>query len=259
MVFLTLNRTRGRYFPNAVQCLFLFLFILPCAINQGNAQNYKSAIADELRQLYRFDLLPEYRTNSKLELISTYDTTGGNDDGFSGKYSFVRKEGNYLVLADLKGPGVVNRIHTPTPTNKMLAFYFDGEKKPRIRVPFIELFSGKIKPFLKPLVGNEVGGYFCYFPIPYRKSLKIVYEGNDERFHQIQYRSYPKDAQIKSFDSSLTGEESAELDKVSASWRHVGTPYWMNTGGPDHPDTMESVGHLNRKFNRECKAANSIL
>lgn len=230
--------------PYAIRCLFVLLFVLPCAIMQVNAQQDKSTLAEELRQLYRFDLLPEYRTDSKLELISTYDTTGGNDDGFSGKYSFVRKEGNYLVLADLKGPGVVNRIHSPTPTNKMLAFYFDGEKTPRIRIPFIELFSGKIKPFIKPLVGNEVGGYYCYFPIPYRKSLKIVYEGNDERFHQIQFRTYPKDAQIKSFDTALTREESAELDKVSASWRQVGVPYWLNTGYPDRLDTVETKFRL---------------
>jgi hypothetical protein len=25
-------------------------------------------------------------------MISSYDTTGGNDDGFSGNYSFIRKE-----------------------------------------------------------------------------------------------------------------------------------------------------------------------
>ena len=156
MNLLGLSRTCVRHFRYAVHGLFLFFFVLPCSVMQAGAQDNKSAMAYELRQLYRVDLLPEYRSNSKVELISTYDTTGGNDDGFSGKYSFVRKEGNYLVLADLKGPGVVNRIHTPTPTDKMLAFYFDGEKTPRIRVPFIELFSGKIKPFLKPLVGNEV-------------------------------------------------------------------------------------------------------
>ena len=53
---------------------------------------------------------------------------GGNDDGFAGTYSFLRKEGDKLVIAEMEGPGVINRIWTPTPTDNMLYFYFDGEK-----------------------------------------------------------------------------------------------------------------------------------
>src|SRR6478672_8516045 len=167
--------------------LFLMLFYIPGLY----AQQPGAGLAYELRQLHDFELLPQYREDTKVYQISSYDTTGGNNDGFGGTYSFVRKDGNFHVLADLKGPGVVNRIATPTPTNGMLAFYFDGESSPRIRVPYIELFSGKHFPFVKPLVGNEVGGYYCYYPIVFNKSLKIVYEGADMRFHQIQYRSYP--------------------------------------------------------------------
>mgnify|MGYP000278915961 CR=1 FL=1 len=35
----------------------------------------------------------------------------GNDDGFSGAHSFIRKEGDGLVIADLKGPGMIRHIH----------------------------------------------------------------------------------------------------------------------------------------------------
>ena len=62
-------------------------------------------------------------------MVSSYDRTGGNDDGFSGKYSFIRKEGDALVIADLKGPGVIYRIWTPTPTDDYLEFYLDGVLK----------------------------------------------------------------------------------------------------------------------------------
>ncbi|MFN8581494.1 MAG: hypothetical protein U0163_11025 [Gemmatimonadaceae bacterium] len=54
-------------------------------------------------------------------------TGQGNDDGFTGQYSFIRKDPRGLVLADLKGPGVLYRFHTPTPTADTLEFYFDGE------------------------------------------------------------------------------------------------------------------------------------
>jgi len=202
-----------------------FIFYLRTDVS---AQKNTDMVIKELQQLYRIELLPQYRKDSKVYLISTYDTTGGNDDGFSGKYSFIRKEGNNEVLADLKGPGVVERIHSPTPSDKMIAFYFDGEKTPRIRMPFIELFSGKHAPFLPPLVGNEVGGYYCYVPILYKKSLKIVYEGDDEKFHQIQYRTLPKDTQVESFTPSFTDGENHELNKVAEVWGKVGKPYWLS-------------------------------
>jgi len=193
-------------------CIRLFMFFLGACPLLLQAQ--QSGLVYELNQLSDFSQLPKYRDGTRVYQISSYDTTGGNNDGFNGTYSFVRKEGEFHVLADLKGPGVVNRIATPTPTTGMLAFYFDGESTPRIRVPYIELFSGKHFPFVKPLVGNEVGGYFCYYPIVYSRSLKIVYEGSDMRFHQIQYRTYPQGSQVSSFSTKLAATEQASLDKV---------------------------------------------
>ena len=79
-----------------------------------------------LEELVRLDRLPVL-ISSHVGAVSSYDRTGGNDDGFSGKYSFVRKDPEGLVLADLKGPGVIYRIWTPTPTDDVLEFLFDGE------------------------------------------------------------------------------------------------------------------------------------
>lgn len=99
--------------------------------------------AEEIRTLSRPELLPRYRTGCIVEGISSFDPTGGNDDGFSGRYSYIRKENGKLVLADLKGPGVINRIFTPTPTCDTISFYFDGESIPRISLPFEDLFPAK--------------------------------------------------------------------------------------------------------------------
>jgi len=171
----------------------------------------------ELEQLYNIKLLPAYR-NGIVEQISSYDRTGNNDDGFSGKYSFIGKEGNKLVLADLKGPGVINRIWTPTPTTDTIQFYIDGEKTPRISIPFIDLFSGKVFPFMKPVCGNEVGGYYCYIPIQYSKSCKVMYVGEKIQFHQIQYRTYPKGTKVKSFSMNWSDAEKAALTKACGYW-----------------------------------------
>jgi hypothetical protein len=75
----------------------------------------------------------------------------------------------------LKGPGVVTRIWTPTPSDDPLELYFDGETEPRLRLLFRDLFSGAREPFLRPLVGSAHGGNVSYIPIPYERSLTILF------------------------------------------------------------------------------------
>ncbi len=43
-------------------------------------------------ELHRLDALPAFKQSIKVGSVSSYDRTGGNDDGFSGKHSFLRKE-----------------------------------------------------------------------------------------------------------------------------------------------------------------------
>ena len=181
-------------------------------------QTYKWS--DELELLGRIDKLPEYRTNQIVEQISSYDRTGGNDDGFGGTYSYIRKENNGLVIADFKGPGIVNRIWTPTPTNDTLLFYFDGENTARLKISFMDLFSGKVYPFVKPVCGNEAGGYYCYMPIPYKESLKIVFEGEKILFHQIQSRSLPG-INIESWTGEFSPSDKQLLTNICQTWADI--------------------------------------
>lgn len=199
---------------------FLVLFCLSITCNTLQAQNRQYNLVDELDNLIRADLLPTYRSGEYKEQFSSYDRTGKNDDGFGGTYSYVRKEGSDLVIADLKGPGVVNRIWTPTPTDDTVSFYFDGEKEARLRLRFSDLFSGKVFPFVKGISGNEVGGYFTYLPIAYKKSLKIVFEGENILFLQIQHRVL-KNAPARSFSMDFTDGERAKIDEVSKRYVEV--------------------------------------
>ena len=180
-----------------------FTSVFFCAFFNLSAQtdNYRQ----ELLNLADISRLSLYRAG-EMEQLSSYDRTGGNDDGFSGKYSSIRKEAEGLVIADLRGPGVINRIWTPTPTTDTIKFFFDGETSPRISIPFINFLTGKHYPFIAPLCGNQVGGFYCYLPIPYEKSLKIVYAGNNFRFHQTQYRSLAEKDKMKSFSIGMFDE-----------------------------------------------------
>jgi hypothetical protein len=121
---------------------------------------------DGLDALYRLDRLPRLRQSVRVGSVSSYDRTGGNDDGFSGKYSFIRKEADGLVIADLKGPGIITRIWTPTPTDDPVEFTFDGEATPRLRLRFRQLFDGSRPPFVSPVASYGAGGFWSYLPLP---------------------------------------------------------------------------------------------
>lgn len=175
---------------------------------------------DELALLKRIDKLPEYRTESYVEQFSSYDRHWGNDDGFAGTYSFLRKEGDKLVIAEMEGPGVINRIWTPTPTDNMLLFYFDGQKEPGLKIKFSDLFSGKVFPFTKPICGNEIGGYYCYLPITYKKSCKIVFDGPKLEFIQIQYRALPN-KKVETYTGDFSKQDKDLLAEVNSIWADI--------------------------------------
>ena len=169
-----------------------------------------------MEELHRIDRLPAFKGSVKVASISTYDPTGGNDDGFSGKYSFVRKEGDDLVLADLKGPGCLYRFHTPTPTDDLIEFYFDGEPEPRIKLPLRQMFTGKNEPFVSPLSACGAGGFYSYVPLTYKKSLKILLRAKLFHFYQLNYATYPEDAPIETFTPTHSAAYLEHRSKVAA-------------------------------------------
>jgi hypothetical protein len=148
----------------------------------------------------RVDELARFRPVTKVGSFSSYDRSGGNDDGFSGKNSFLRKEGeDALVIAELKGPGVLTRIWTPTATPDPIEFYFDGEETPRLRLPFDELFHGKTAPFVGPLVYEGAGGHVSYVPLEFEKSIKVVVRAPRFMFYQINYALYEPGTPARTF------------------------------------------------------------
>lgn len=212
-----MNTLKKNYFA----LLAVLLLLSPQIMSQ---QTYRWI--DELELLKRVDKLPEYRTGSYVEQFSSYDRTGGNDDGFAGTYSYLRKEGDKLVIAEMEGPGVINRIWTPTPTDNMLYFYFDGQKEPGLAIKFSDLFSGKVFPFARPVCGNEIGGFYCYLPITYKKSCKIVFDGPKLEFIQIQYRNLPG-KKVETYTGKFSMQDKALLAEVNKTWADL-TPAVTN-------------------------------
>ena len=176
-----------------------------------------------MEELHRLDLLPRLRSSIYVGTVSSYDRSGGNDDGFSGKYSYVAKEDDGLVIADLEGPGIIYRIWTPTPSDDTMEFYFDGEDRPRIRVKFRELFTGSQAPFVSPLVGYGAGGFYSYVPLAYRKSCKVKVLGERVQFYQINHARYPEDAPVQTWVSSPSAEYRRHKQRAAKLFSSAGS------------------------------------
>ncbi|MBN1908378.1 MAG: DUF2961 domain-containing protein [Pirellulales bacterium] len=171
---------------------------------------------------------------SRCRMFSSYDRTGGNNDGFGGTYSTLWVENGNSVLASMSGPGSIQRIwfthsigRRPGLLNlkkEHLKVYIDGQTKPVVDAPLEDILDGKLPRFPKPLVGQGQGGYYCYVPIPYRDGCKVVVEGTGVRFYQITYTEYPESAakKISSFSMNLSPREKTELDGVVWQWSNLG-------------------------------------
>jgi hypothetical protein len=203
--------------------LFILVFIASCSKKSSEKHVLtpvrEHSLSTELQSFYDISMLPQFQDSVYVSQVSSYDTTGKNDDGFSGRYSFLRRNtDSTLVIFDVTGSGVIHRIWTPTPTEDVLDFYIDNNLQPTFSVKFIDLFSGKQFPFVAPLCGNQLGGFFCYLPIPFEKSCRIVTRGKKIQFHQIQYKLFSDGSKVKSFTFDLNEDEKAALEKIAALW-----------------------------------------
>jgi hypothetical protein len=227
----------------------LFVNIVIFCCHQSVSAQIRSVSVIE--QLYRLDLLPAFKQSVKIASVSSYDRNGGNDDGFNGTYSFIRKETGGLVIADLKGPGAITRIWTPTPSDDTVEFYFDGEAAPRISAKFIDLFSGQQFPFLVPVSGVGAGGFYTYVPLPYQKSLKIIVKAEKFNFYQINYATYPNSTDIESYRTQPTQKFKDELERARK---------FINSTGSDVSNygTLNSAKIQTQKFNGQLAAGKTL-
>lgn len=191
-----------------------------------------SSAAVGIEDLSRLDRLPAFKTSAHIGSVSSYDRSGGNDDGFSGKYSLVRRDAEGVVLADLAGPGVIYRVWTPTPSDDALEFLFDGETTPRATVKFRELFLGAHPRFPRPLVGFGAGGYYCYVPLPFAKSCVVRMRAPKVQFYQINYALYGPGTPIATFPAQATDAEVALRDSACEVLNRAGSDVSRFTAPP---------------------------
>ena len=93
--------------------------------------------------------------------------------------------GQRMVVADLKGPGIIRHLHTCRHQNPdlyargiVLEITFDDASEPAVLCPLADFFgdgcNGKSMYFSAPLIECAPWSYNCYFPMPFAKRARVV-------------------------------------------------------------------------------------
>jgi len=227
---------------------WIFLTALALAGSAGFFAGSAQGAATEpygLEALQHFERLPYLKLDTLAGGQSSFDRNANNAD-FS---NFLYTNGTEKVLLDLNGPGTVYRMWFTgfTASTDYLKVYFDGEATPRIKLRLQDLFSGTNAPFLSPLVGDDAvssGGFYCYLPLPFKRSIRITSNGTSGSFYyNLGYHVYTADTPVVTW----TGHEDSLA--VRQLWSHVG----------DDPKPTNGNTMVTSRFDLAAGAAKTLL
>jgi hypothetical protein len=201
--------------------------------NSASAAEPERDVSWFLKRMRSVDHLPELE-NSHTAMSSTWDRSGGNNDGvdFKDFRPATATEPARNVLLDVDGPGCIHRIFVgfvfPQHAKTRIQIFLDGAKKPLFDMPMTEFFDYKNGPIPYPLVFQK--SYpGTLLPIPFAKHclVQLVNEqygkpGWDDamwsNYWQVTYTRYPAATNIKSLAWPLTENENAEVEETCQVW-----------------------------------------
>jgi hypothetical protein len=155
--------------------------------------------------------------------------------------------GQSLVLADVKGAGVIDRMwitifdRSPAMLRGLrLDIYWDGAKAPAVSAPLGDFFlagAGGLTPLDTAMIASPEGRSFVsYFPMPFRKGARVVVTNETGTvqplvFWDVDYRALrraPADALYfhawwSRDRATRLGEDFRILPRVSGRGRFLGT------------------------------------
>lgn len=145
---------------------------------------------------YTIDRLP-YLKESRMIQVSSYDTTGGNNDRIN------IHAGETAEIFNVQGPGVITRIWITIDSRDpyflrriLLRMYWDDEENPSVEVPVGDFFGTGFEyiHYFSQFVGMTSGGYFSYFQMPFNKNarIEVVNETGQEVYAFYYHIDYQK-------------------------------------------------------------------
>ena len=176
---------------------FFLQAVLPGLLALFGLSSCNTGYRTDIQHLLSPAALP-YLKNCKLIQVSSYDTSGGNNDRIS------IAPGKTVTIFDAEGPGMIVRMwfaidsRDPYFLRRMVVrIYWDDETKPSVEVPFGDFFGCgfKYRQYVSQYIGMTSGGYVCYFPMPFegRARIEIANETRQEVygfFYQVDYQKF---------------------------------------------------------------------
>ncbi|MQA13407.1 MAG: DUF2961 domain-containing protein [Pseudonocardiaceae bacterium] len=154
----------------------------------------------------RLDALAALPTGVQTRQFSSFDRTGGNDDGFTGAFSCLRIDLDGCVIAEHQGAGEVGSIWFTRDGGDVrrtgnIKIELDGRTV--LDAPLQDVVDGRLgAPFVYPLVANadlSSGGVYIKVPMPFRESMRITTQYNPFFYH-VTYRAFGDAAGVDTFD-----------------------------------------------------------
>jgi D-arabinan exo alpha-(1,3)/(1,5)-arabinofuranosidase (non-reducing end) len=165
--------------------------------------------------------LAELADGSRTRQFSSFDRTGGNDDGFGGTYSCLRTTDSGCVIAEHTGPGEIDSIWFTRDNGDVTAtgditITLDGTDV--LHAPLQDVVDGKVgAPFVYPLVADadqSSGGVYIKVPMPFVKSMVVTTDENPVFYH-VTYRQFASADGVGTFDP--TDPATDVLDTLKAA------------------------------------------
>jgi len=170
---------------------------------------------------------------------------GMENKGAKGDASRWIRAGDSIVLADIHGAGIINRIwmtiidRNPRALRSIvLKIWWDGAKKPAVSAPLGDFFGiglGRMTAFQSALFADPEGRSFnCFIPMPYKKGAKVVFINASQQdqllFYDIDYsllKTAPQDigyfhAYWSNNDGAKPGQDFEILPRVKGKGRFLG-------------------------------------
>ena len=203
-------------------------FVLCALASAGRAAETLSYgdLVHRLTDLSRLAVLPQPGEQgaqwSSYDRASQYDEKTGkyvhwdaNGDG----QGIIRKEGDQVVMAEMKGPGCIWRIWSAAAGKGHVKIFLDDQETPVVDLPFADYFDGKHAPFNYSALSYNLADVGCsgqnlYLPLPYRKSCKIVADKEWGNYFHFGYKSYPAGTVLPTFSAKLVAQHADQLKAV---------------------------------------------
>jgi len=229
--------------------------LLGLGIVLGSAAAQRGAALDGLERL---------REGRSRRATSAARDKSGNYDPTSNWDNRLVKSGESLTLADLKGPGIIkhiwitfpdehpswiSKVGCANPSEIVLRMYWDGRGKPDVESPLGDFFAGgfgmRMTVESMPVQVENGRSYNCFWPMPFRKSAKIVITNESKKplvalywnIDWIQKESLPPDtayfcAQYRREFPCKEGKDYLILD-AEGPGHYVGTVLSVRSRSPE--------------------------